>query len=217
MAPARKGARRECGPKVKTGCLTCKYASLVLIALPILISLFRIRRIKCDEVKPSCKRCTSTGRKCDGYGPSKLLSKIENGVSKEVVQRLSTHLPGSAAEKRGLQFFIRNTAEELSGYYDKGFWEYLLLQASSSEPALRHGVVAIGSLHEDFRNRKLLYSSTSTGFAIDQYSKAIGNLRKSLAAGKQASLTALMACILFICFDSIRGHFTAAIVHLQVC
>lgn len=27
----------------------------------------RIRRKKCDETRPDCKRCTSTGRKCDGY------------------------------------------------------------------------------------------------------------------------------------------------------
>ncbi|KAI0890176.1 uncharacterized protein GGS22DRAFT_183523 [Annulohypoxylon maeteangense] len=27
-----------------------------------------IRRVKCDETKPACTRCTSTGRKCDGYG-----------------------------------------------------------------------------------------------------------------------------------------------------
>ncbi|KAL2807765.1 hypothetical protein BJX63DRAFT_60948 [Aspergillus granulosus] len=36
--------------KVRTGCITCK-----------------IRRVKCDEGKPSCSRCVSTGRKCDGY------------------------------------------------------------------------------------------------------------------------------------------------------
>ncbi|KAJ9602367.1 hypothetical protein H2200_013222 [Cladophialophora chaetospira] len=29
--------------------------------------LLRIRRKKCDEEKPACRRCTSTGRKCDGY------------------------------------------------------------------------------------------------------------------------------------------------------
>ncbi|KAI2469846.1 hypothetical protein F4781DRAFT_201995 [Annulohypoxylon bovei var. microspora] len=47
-APKRKRASR---PKVRTGCITCK-----------------IRRVKCDETKPACTRCTSTGRKCDGYG-----------------------------------------------------------------------------------------------------------------------------------------------------
>lgn len=27
----------------------------------------RIRRVRCDEQKPACNRCVSTGRKCDGY------------------------------------------------------------------------------------------------------------------------------------------------------
>ena len=47
---------RKAHSKVRTGCQTCK-----------------IRKKKCDESKPACDRCTSTGRKCDGYGdpPSK--------------------------------------------------------------------------------------------------------------------------------------------------
>lgn len=36
--------------KVKTGCSTCK-----------------IRRVKCDEGKPTCRRCSSSGRACDEY------------------------------------------------------------------------------------------------------------------------------------------------------
>jgi Fungal Zn(2)-Cys(6) binuclear cluster domain len=41
---------RQTHNKVRTGCVTCK-----------------IRRKKCGEEKPFCRRCTSTGRKCDGY------------------------------------------------------------------------------------------------------------------------------------------------------
>lgn len=41
---------RKFHKKVRTGCLTCK-----------------IRHKRCDETKPDCYRCTSTGRKCDGY------------------------------------------------------------------------------------------------------------------------------------------------------
>jgi hypothetical protein len=131
------------------------------------------------------------------------------------LKSISTSIPGTAEEKRGFQFFLRNTAIELSGYYDRSFWEYLLLQASSVEPSLRHAVIAIGSLHEDFKNRRLEYSPPNSGFAITQYTKAIAHLRKSLATGQSQSLSALMSCILFVCFDSIRGHFTTAMVHLQ--
>ena len=31
------------------------------------LTSFRVRRVKCDETKPDCQRCTSTGRTCNGY------------------------------------------------------------------------------------------------------------------------------------------------------
>ncbi|KAH8648558.1 hypothetical protein BX600DRAFT_116313 [Xylariales sp. PMI_506] len=42
---ARRGSQ-----KVRTGCATCK-----------------ILKVKCDEKKPFCDRCTNTYRQCDGY------------------------------------------------------------------------------------------------------------------------------------------------------
>jgi hypothetical protein len=79
-APIR---RRRANPKTRTGCITCKYvaqlgscsssqiqtAALIFIPPQCAYIVHRIRRIKCDEGKPSCFRCTSTGRKCDGYLP----------------------------------------------------------------------------------------------------------------------------------------------------
>ncbi|KAK1964906.1 hypothetical protein LY78DRAFT_748060 [Colletotrichum sublineola] len=47
MAPRRKRASK---PKVRSGCLTCK-----------------IRRVKCDERKPTCSRCEKADVECDGY------------------------------------------------------------------------------------------------------------------------------------------------------
>lgn len=51
---------------------------------------------------------------------------------------------------------MANTASELSGYFNEDFWSGLLLKASlgNSEgvAALRHAVIGIGALHEDFVN-----------------------------------------------------------------
>ena len=52
---------RSSGPKVKTGCKTCKYAKSYSYASDDLsavrrLTFRRIRRIKCDETKPSCLR-----------------------------------------------------------------------------------------------------------------------------------------------------------------
>lgn len=186
------------------------------------LTLYRTRKVKCDEAKPNCQRCVNTGRKCDGYS-SDILSSNRN---LEVIQRLSTNIPGSSEEKRGFHFFVRNTATELSGYYDSSFWARLILAASTQEPSLRHAVIAIGALHEDFSQKQLLGSACSarptltpneygTDFALSQYSKAIAALRRSLSNGKQEPLTALMSCLLFVCFDSLRGWFESAMVHLQ--
>lgn len=180
----------------------------------------RIRRVKCDEAKPSCQRCLNTGRKCDGYSSDILISSKETKNTLDLIQRISTHIPGNTEEKRGFHYFLQNTASELSGYYDSSFWESLILAASAQEPSLRHAVIAIGALHEDFSQKRLAYSPSSpdeygTEFALGQYSKAIGALRRSLSSGKQEPLTALMSCILFVCFDSLRGWFESAMVHLQ--
>jgi len=181
---------------------------------------FRVRRIKCDEARPSCQRCSTTGRKCDGYSSDITISSQTPKNSIDFIQRISVHIPGNTEEKRGFDFFLRNTAAELSGYYDSSFWANLILAASAQKPSLRHAVIAIGALHEDF-SQKMLVPSTSSAedqkpqFALNQYAKSMGALRRSLSSGNEEPLTALMSCILFVCFDSLRGWFESAMVHLQ--
>lgn len=193
----------------------------------------RIRRIKCDEAKPYCNRCTKTGRTCDGYTTSSSSSRSPTpDASSLAIQRLCITTPGNTQEKRGLSFFVTNTAAELSGFYDTSFWGELVLQASSSESSLRHAVIAIGSLHEEFSKRRpgdvdsagnsprspayeRDLDSKEQIFAINQYTKALTSLRKSLASDNQPPLAALMSCILFVCFDSLRGYYNNAMVHLK--
>lgn len=128
-------------------------------------------------------------------------------------------MPGNSQEKRGFQYFVTETSAELSGLFSNSFWEQLILQASAAEPSLRHAVVAIGSIHEEFSHNRLSYQveeqSKRQAFATSQYTKAIGHLRKTLTDGNQVPLTALMSCILFACFDSLRGYFDNAMIHLQ--
>ncbi|KIN03138.1 hypothetical protein OIDMADRAFT_97438, partial [Oidiodendron maius Zn] len=145
----------------------------------------RVRRIKCDESRPSCQRCLMTGRKCDGYSSDITISSQTPNNSTDLIQRISVHTPGNAEEKRGFDFYLRNTAAELSGYYDSLFWEKLILAASAQKPSLRHAVIALGALHEDFSRKRLVSSTLSaeeqeSQFALNQYAKAMGALRRSL-------------------------------------
>jgi hypothetical protein len=98
-----------------------------------LVTTYRIRKVKCDEVKPSCKRCTDTGRKCDGYTPPPT-----SGVPKKtsLVVRSSKQAPrqpdvhadvvlsstfGTPEEYLSLDFFLQRTAPAISGAFDTGF------------------------------------------------------------------------------------------------
>jgi len=80
-------------------------------------SIFRIRRVKCDEAKPSCQRCTSTGRKCDGY------NRVEAAQQANAVVLVSPQYPftsshgldlASNEEAEAFHFFKCQTAYEVS-------------------------------------------------------------------------------------------------------
>ncbi|KAM3495928.1 hypothetical protein MY3957_000848 [Beauveria namnaoensis] len=69
--------------KTRTGCITCRYvhplprrralahaghgAAARVKSLTLLVLTASIRRVKCDEAKPMCNRCMTSGRMCDGY------------------------------------------------------------------------------------------------------------------------------------------------------
>lgn len=80
--PKERRTRRT-HAKVKTGCLTCKWVIAVSDGTGF-NKCRRIRKKKCDETKPACLRCTTTGRKCDGYEPiSPPCSSISSSSEKE--------------------------------------------------------------------------------------------------------------------------------------
>jgi len=85
-----QGRRRVHHRKVRTGCITCKYVyrqykkariryhwefSNLTVHGP------RVRKIRCDEGKPACDRCTTTGRSCEGYMEPRI-----QGTSSEAIQ-----------------------------------------------------------------------------------------------------------------------------------
>ncbi|KAF4950276.1 hypothetical protein FSARC_13251 [Fusarium sarcochroum] len=104
----------------------------------------KIRKVKCDETKPSCHRCKSTGRKCEGYlqqkqTPSGLLEINPN----RIFQDITTQGFG-----RALEHYSHVVGPALSGAQDQYFWTSLVLQFANFEPAVRHSVAAISLLYE---------------------------------------------------------------------
>jgi len=122
-------------------------------------------------------------------------------------------------EKRTLLFFINVTAPTLSADFSKDFWQRRVIQAANTEPSIRHAVIAIGAIHQDFISRHENYSHrqdpTIKSFGFHHYTIAISHLHKLMATETQRLDITLMCCILFICFDCISGNHDSAIIHLK--
>ncbi|OTB05548.1 hypothetical protein M426DRAFT_319813 [Hypoxylon sp. CI-4A] len=181
----RKGSR-----KVRTGCLTCKS-----------------RKVKCDEEKPHCKRCINTGRECGGY-PTKITSGLLWHRPRQLFQGIE-----NTDEGRALQYFCERTAQVLSGTADPYFWTHLVMQFSNFEPAVRHSVVAISSLYEQFQSETEGHSGVqlkSNSLALQHYNAAIRELKTT-----DNQPLVILVCILFICIEFLQSNKEVAIQHCK--
>ncbi|KAF2237836.1 hypothetical protein EV356DRAFT_520347 [Viridothelium virens] len=207
----------------RTGCKTCK-----------------TRRVKCDEAKPACKRCTNTGRRCDGYDQVQSARySLNAGAAKS--SRASSISPTQAStdaplllrsprfggdldrdEKRALAFYQECTSSKTTEVVNDDFWGTIVLQFSLLEPAIRHGLLALSALHEQSvsggSGAKGLRKSDR--FAFRQYSLAIvgaKNLvgRVNSAANSTEFLKVLVMSAILTCYDNIVGNYERAQTHLR--
>jgi len=159
-------------------------------------------------MKPQCLRCVSTGRKCDGY--------VTLGT-------FCLDVFGDEREARSYQFFHERTKTELGGFYDSFFWNGLILQASHSEEALRHVLVAIGALHEalqlatfgDDGQASTNLVRAQRLFSMHHYNRSIQLLTQAQAVTPVRTELVLMTCILFICLENMQSNYLGALKHLH--
>lgn len=199
--------------KVRTGCITCKSVQASKRppspALQTDCPRSRIRRVKCDEEKPACQRCTTTGRKCDGYTPTQVIT-------------LDIDVSGNRDERRGFHFFRLKSMGEILGQQDAGYWNDLLLRLSQSEPAIKHVSVAIASLHESLELSDYdatAHTTTMIGQAralsLNHYNKAIQTLLSDPNQLRDRFGTLLLSCLLFLVFEEFQSGYLGCAVHLQ--
>lgn len=175
--------------------------------------------MKCDEAKPNCRKCTSTGRKCDGYPvlettPADSFWSASDSKTLAILSPCGPPLDllGGGKQRHSFHFFRSITASQLSGFCGDGFWDKLVLQASHHEPAIRHAVIALGSLHGRFIRHNGLLSRCDPllhldEFALQEYSLAIKCLYEQFSRqDKPAVDVCLVSCVLFACFE-VRFYF----------
>ncbi|KAF4900543.1 Aspercryptin biosynthesis cluster-specific transcription regulator atnN [Colletotrichum fructicola] len=207
----RKGSK-----KVRTGCVT-------------------IRKVKCDETKPACLRCTKTGRNCDGYFPQKAASSNDDaGSPGPEVARLNPPISpfadwaGGSREQRAFDFYRNFSAPAIfsDGSGGSTLWKKLVPHFCHAEPSIRHAVLAISSLHESLSQEKSADAGDtisspkwagvlSNTFASEQYGKALKHLQEWKPSESAGVTVPLLACLLFICVEFMLGDERASQVHIN--
>ncbi|KAJ4322845.1 hypothetical protein N0V84_004609 [Fusarium piperis] len=174
----------------KKGCITC-----------------RIRRVKCDETKPQCKRCQSTKRVCDGYlseewfMPRRRLAEavkqlsVVGPVSRALTQTPLTK-PMSPDDPSYFAFFRSVTVPSTCSLFPSSFWQQSVLQLAHGEPAIWHAAIALGALHQKTEapatKTKTDTEELSTR-AITHYGKAMALAKDLDSSAKVVSLSLALA------------------------
>lgn len=108
-----------------------------------------------------------------------------------------------------------------SALLSSAFWERLVLPLANTEPAIRHGILALSSLHQRF---ELLTepepdkAHEASQFALVQYDKALSYARQLIASAGDARddvIKVMVTCVLSICYENLQGHYAAERVHRQ--
>ncbi|KAL2848716.1 hypothetical protein BJX68DRAFT_238565 [Aspergillus pseudodeflectus] len=197
----------------RTGCITC-----------------RIRRVKCDEERPHCRRCQSTGRKCDGYLSPQQKQQQQQARKASPELRIIQHTPQvtipthmwmfpavnkmlNEDEYRSLEFFH---AQTISCFGARAGGS--LLNAACHDAGIRLAAIALGTMHRLvlYREETLPHVHTrGMQLALQQYNSAIRRgLNYFPRDGADVSADGILSmCVLFFCFESLQGHFRAALRH----
>ncbi|KAK9238110.1 hypothetical protein V1525DRAFT_441174 [Lipomyces kononenkoae] len=203
----------QCRTKMKTGCATC-----------------RIRKVKCDENKPFCRKCVDTGRTCDGYeSPFRFFTS----------QSINNAHAGGIMSGAGLQPLLPTWTEIappdidlLNRYFStKTMFDVKLgcdeearqvLQASLTDPPIRHAVSSLRALREQLETSGDVAASVAQqtpsygyDYGLQQYCMALGGLASNLSSpGSNGLNSALLCCQVFISIEQVRGNYAAMAQHI---
>lgn len=186
----------------------------------------RVRHIKCDEGKPSCLNCRSTGRACAGYTvwniPLPPVTKNQGHVGTVPLVPIlgspfTTEL-WTDRERRSFEYFYFSTRQSSSISMALDLSLQFIIQASRFDTAMRSAIVALGSLGESLEVGDMLGSKTNDQslqhFAQIQFHKALRNLRVLIRDDphRPAELT-VMSCYVFSIFEFHRGDEANSMMH----
>lgn len=188
----------------------------------------RIRKIKCDEGKPSCQKCASTGRACDGYeSPFRIVtSQIIDRARAGGVRSddcLITHKP-DLVEIAPASIDLLNRCFSTKTLFDVQLdcdEEALqVLRASFTDSPIRHAISSLKALRKDLEtsgdNPASVAQQTPTyHYGLQQYNMALRGLASDMSLqGSNGVKPALLCCQLFISIEQVQKNYASMAQHI---
>ncbi|KAI8686775.1 Zn(2)-C6 fungal-type domain-containing protein [Fusarium sp. Ph1] len=198
----------------KFGCFTCK-----------------ARRVKCDEAKPSCRRCLTAKRHCQGYprgapsessSPSTATSSPLSSSPPSTLSSASSsspiflipdlHSPSSPLAKLACTVLVQSP-RRAKNTLELEFWSRIVPQLTHSVPSVQAAVEAFGACYKEY---VLKSDSTNTGLeTTKRYIKALKLAQLDLSTMQHGPLPCMIACLLLASIEAIQQRLYSGHVHLN--
>jgi hypothetical protein len=203
-------------------------------ALSRLTTCFRARRVKCDESKPDCLRCTRSARVCEGYlnkerqDATWSLPVIENSssgmffdiralIEPQPARALRTGCTGSERQRssaqRGIDLLMFDSFRSFGA--SGVVLDTLLPQLCHSIPSLHAAAIALGAVHEMQASYKS-GSSVNRVFATSQYHLALHFMRRDLPTPPHGPVPLILMCFMLSVVELFLQQEENALLHLKV-
>lgn len=127
---------------------------------------------------------------------------------------LSTQPDSDPTELRALSYFQHRAISELGGVSPE-LWLNFILPVSHHDKAIKHAIVALVLLHEDYASSQHAFPAGSHDTLL-HYGKAVNELLQlEVSTSPDAAGIALVSCVLFYSLEVLRGHYQSALTHVQ--
>lgn len=183
--------------RVRTGCLTCLR-----------------RRVKCDEAKPFCNRCSTGNFVCEGYRPPRRAPQAGSSSQNRSLceeqdpspsRELSWKHPHWRQEQLPLyHHFVTATAVRLFRNDHVGFWRDQVAQISVGSDLVYQALLSVGAVHRGLLLRcqdgSVEEASRSRVLGLKAYGVTLRLLSNYLRQEKKPDMPVLLIVLILLTY-----------------
>ena len=209
----RSADQEDSEPSSNSSGVPCKSfvskLNLALLSIPLTLRTSALP-YPSKEITPQIRHPSASVSRGDGITFAHPMRRRGSGL--DYIHNPSASFTSDELERRYFDLFREQHAPNFYGYLEAPFWTRLVLRECHHEPAIRHAIFALAALFKSsrFNINAPIVADEHLNFALVQYSKAVRSLRQDLAGEGARVRLALIASVLFACFESFYGSWKTA-------